>query len=393
MYSNDRRRAGPLVWIPFVVAGLPWVAAAQADGAMRDDSGEVQRITLEFTCHERFSNYVPVDLGSAEVVFKQEPTYSNGDVVRGFLPVGTEKEDHVAFALDVDDERLYVDSNRNFDLTDDLDSTYKSREMYWTEFKNVRVTLDTEAGSIPYALSVEYFMDDVHVSVCSGWQGECELGGRTWTFAVVDNLDGVIDGTDEFVMWHADKSELGGWPEHLRAASKLSVNRSTYEIVFAPEEDDWVATFTAVVVPMGILELTGEQIGRVILAGADAPTVLLDYPGSQAAIPAATYDHREVYVTGGEKGPFFFASTRGLLEVPENQTATFEAGGPLDNALDISRTGGWLAFDYRLVGIGGLEYEPVERDEEGGDFEEAPLPEVLISKDGKQISSGAFEYG
>lgn len=389
MHSSCVHSCGRLMWIPFIVVGFAWGATAQDDGVVPDEGGNVQPVLLKFTTHERFSLSVPGDAGSVEVVFKKEPTYSGGDVVRGFLPVGTEKKDHVAFAFDVDDEKLYVDLNRNFDLTDDPGGTYSSSEKYWTEFKNVRVTLDTEAGSVPYVLSVRSFMDDVNVSVRSGWQGECQLGGRPWTFAVVDNLDGVIDGEDEFVMWSKDEAVFGDWPEHVRAASRLAVNGTAYDVSFVQEGENWKATFTNVTVPTGGLELSGERIGRLILAGADAPTVLVDFPGSQIPVPVAIYNHEELYVNGGEKGPFYFASAKRAVEILENQTATFEAGGPLNNTLDVARTGGLLTFEYQVVGAGGLEYEPADRNGEGG----LSLPKVLISKDGKQISSGAFEYG
>ena len=62
------------------------------------------------------------------------------------------------------------------------------------------------------------------------------------------------------------------------------------------------------------------------------------------------------------------------------------AGGPLTNTVAVGRHGRELRLDYRLVGAGGEIYRLANQNPTGP-------PGFVISKEGKKLASGAFEFG
>ena len=331
-----------------------------------------------------------VDAGGLEVELTKEPDYRGTSIRRGVIPTGEGEGDFMAFAIDFSGRTLYLDLNGNRDLTDDPDGVFRTDDEYFAEFDNVRVVRDNALGSVPYELSVSAFsefMDYLDISVTSGWQAETDLFGESRTLSIIDNMDGVINSEDQFILGPLGEGGFGDWDEHIPGSSRLSIDGRTYDIALNLDGDDLLATFTPVEPPSGTLELRGERVARIIMAGKDgAPTVVITPPARQQPVPVAAYGHHEIYVDGGAAAGPFFASSEELLQVKEGELTPYPYGGPLNNSITVDRSGRTLNFEYCLRGAGGLEYSSQNR--AGG----AP-PQVVISKSGEEVASGTFDYG
>ena len=75
---------------------------------------------------ESFS--LPLD--KSEVRFKKEPAYE-GEVVRSLLAVAPGGGEFIGFACDLQAKKLYLDLNRNLDLTDDPGGMFESNGDNW----------------------------------------------------------------------------------------------------------------------------------------------------------------------------------------------------------------------------------------------------------------------
>ncbi len=340
---------------------------------------------------DEFSVHLYIDTETTEVAFKQEPEYEGSVITRGAIFLGSDPEDFIGFACDHAAHKLYVDKNGNLDLTDDPDNVYTSIDSFFLEFEGIRLQRNTEAGVLPYVLNVEIFSFGFSAVYCtaiitSGWRGTVELGGTERIFAVVDNGDGMITNDDEFVFGPTDTLEFANWDEHVPASQRLFLNGHAYDLSFEFEEEDLVVTAAASSEPMGTLNLEGEHIARLILAGSDnAFTILADSLEREMAVPAGIYDHQELYLLAEGGDTAFYTRAAHEITVREGAQAALAMGGPLRNSLTYRRAGRTLTFSHEFLGVGGETYDPVGV--------RRPAPQVVVYRDGKQIASGAFEYG
>lgn len=375
-------RARGAVALAMMLCAAAVSAAAQEEAAPKTHTFRLQHKP------EGFSLDIPVDLEGSEVAFQKEPEYIGRKIIRGALPVGRDAKGFIGFALDESAATLYLDLNRNLDLTDDPEGIYEGDDtFFFAEIEGVHVTLDSEAGPVPYALAIELYNGYFIATVRSGWHATVDINGKTRTFSVVDNLDGVIDGNDRFVLGPSDDDAFPDWDEHVSASRLLMLNGQAYETSFGFEGEELVATFTESEPPLGELELEGDHIARLILCGErDAPTVVIDSPAKLVPIPAGAYDHQQVYLDAGDTSGPFYASSEKPVSVTEGDRTSLKLGGPLNNTVGVTRSGRTLHFEYRLEGIGGEIYDDYSEDSD----EE---PELIVYKDGQKVTSGTFEYG
>ncbi len=349
-----------------------------------------------------FALEVGVETEGREVQFKKEPEYGGSDVVRGGFPVG---DDFVGFAYDQAGDKLYVDLNRNLDLTDDEGGVFEDETRFVSEFESVLIPGPT--ASAPYRVDVRFYGSYCVVDVKSGWEAEVELDGQKRRLAVIDNLDGVIGGNDVLVI-SEDANSKGGYahdphPNRIQAPTRLWFDGAHYELSFVFEEEELVATFTQTDVEVGRFELEGRQVSRLVLEtntvlDTDEPlsdgaspgmvtlTALVDKPEGHVTVPVGGYRVSDVYLEGGNPPGLFHARLDQHLTVAPGEPARLKAGGPLENKLAMTRSGRTFTFDYSLEGADGREYKEL------GD-ERGVLPEVLIARNGEQIAAGQFEYG
>jgi hypothetical protein len=94
------------------------ILALLSFGAAAHGESDLLRFTLKpVSAGIRFSVYP--DLDKHEMVFKSEPLGLGADTVGGAFVLGSESGDLIGFAWDKSHAVLYIDTNRNLDLTDD----------------------------------------------------------------------------------------------------------------------------------------------------------------------------------------------------------------------------------------------------------------------------------
>src|ERR1017187_6248606 len=90
-----------------------------------------------------------VSLTTQTISFKKEPVAASGKIVRGVLNFGGDASNSIPFVWQRDAGKLYLDLNRNRDLTDDPDGVFLSgrRSTYAYEtFTNVHLLFNTASG-------------------------------------------------------------------------------------------------------------------------------------------------------------------------------------------------------------------------------------------------------
>ena len=109
--------------------------------------------------------------------FRKEPPLASRGVFRGLLLWGTRPEQAMPFIWDKGRGRLYLDLNRNRDLTDDPKGILASASRDDSQiFTNIHLVFPTTAGDRPVRLQVHlnsYPAGSVRASVglCSYWGG------------------------------------------------------------------------------------------------------------------------------------------------------------------------------------------------------------------------------
>jgi len=339
------------------------------------------------------------------VTFKKEPDFGDRKIIRGAIPVAREEKEFLCFAWDVSELKLYLDLNRNLDLTDDPSGVFQGQgNKYQQSFHNVRFKSINSQVPFLYHVTVHFshyslFGTPVRcvVNVRSGWQGDIGLYGRKWQLRVVDNLDGII-GPDDILTLRPYKE---GQEEPVNFSSydrldppqRIFFDGHDYDLGFGFEPgtggSQLVATFKESPSPLGTLEMKGSHISRLILREGkdrDSSLVLLDFPGNKVLVPARVYSKQRIFLDGGEIFAVLYANSRNEIPVIHDKVTPLKLGTPLAHTVEMSRHGTELMLDYQLVGVGGERYVNF-----GKDFDNRPAFTIYRGK--KQIASGSFEYG
>jgi hypothetical protein len=343
-----------------------------------------------------------------EVVFRKEPRFGGEDVVRSALELGPDRTGYLGFAWDVSAQKLYLDLNRNLDLTDDPEGVLPNKSGYpvFQEFPNI--PLNSSAGEVPVThrvdLDLRRFTGDIYCSLTirSGWRGEIELAGERWQLGVVDDLDGRPSSFDRFILTplEAAKEVAPGVARRPRKRrlelpllSSLCLNGHAYDVRlafrFGLEGTSVAATFSESRPALGKLEVTGQSIGRIVLQRSEpivGGAVVIDSPKRSNPVPLGSYDKSRVELDRGETAGWFVAETGAVTILPD-APRTFGHGAPLENHVTAKRQGGTLELSYELRGGGGETYQ--DKDGPGGDSR----PGFTIRHEGRQLARGHFEYG
>jgi len=337
--------------------------------------------------------------------FKKEPAFSGGKVVRGTwrLTGGTSNE--VAFAWDRGARRLYVDLNRNLDLTDDRGGVYSSPgggADYFQMFPNVRLPLSAGTGGRQMLVDVSLYdygsQPTSIVALRSFWQGKVSLQGEEWQvglLATPAEEQASFEGSSLLLRPWSQRSEpfslqngtLAGFP----LSRKVFFGGQAYQLQYATEtQGDYPRMrmqFTEQAPKLGELKITGQFVQRMVLQGGPY-VVVLDQPAATVSVPLGRYKQAKVCLKKGGAEAYLDGRAQlaaGGVTVTDQRPAVLAAGGPLTNLVSVSRRGRNLALNYELVGAGG-EYQMVSQDR-------AHPPEFTIYQADKKIASGKFEFG
>src|ERR1035437_5979966 len=127
-------------------------------------------------------------LDATNTPFLKEPELSKQGVFRSVLVFGNKNTNNaIALIWDQPNGKLYLDQNRNLDLTDDpagvFTSTNKGPQQLFT---NVTVLLRTTAGLHPAIVGVRLWLDgagrQMHAQLDSRslWQAKVGVAGEEW---------------------------------------------------------------------------------------------------------------------------------------------------------------------------------------------------------------------
>jgi hypothetical protein len=371
-------------------------------------------------------------LEGQDVKFTKEPDYGTVEVVRGVVRVGP-GESATGFAwlrdtaLAPKDQQVpgeavkfipgpgwatvVVDHNRNLDLTDDPFGVFSERLQPGKIGIGAFVGVPRGEVRVPYATRIwvhsgSGYPAQLLVSVNSGWVGAVELGGKRWRLAVVDDVDGVLEEEDLFVLTpHADQEpdyEDPDDPWRLPLPHRLLLDGVLYKIAYKFEKAskwvDLVVTFTEIERPMGELAIESPRVSHLMLQQGEGESVglaVFERPGDTVQIPAGPYQRQRMYLDGGEaQGAYIGTSTEPLTVIAGTATP-LGLGAPLQPSVEASRDGRDLRIRFKLAGIGGEPYKRLLTEDLYAALHTDPRtkPRVAIRRGDRELVSGNFEYG
>lgn len=403
--------ASDVVWLTVFLFGAGFTGDAASGGeataGVSPQAGLVQTAELEYgeAGYEVINRSVPVANRSA--AFPKEPAFKSGKVFRGDfqLPGGTNSS--VSFAWDPAAGKLYLDLNRNHDLTDDPAGIFACREKgysnFYQTFTNVHLSGNTLAGrrNTLVDLNLYQYASGLHCSaaVHSFWQGKMTLQGQEWQAGVVENPSGqsVTVGNGYLLLrpWAARNEPFNTDSSSSVTFSfpgKFFFRNQAYRLDCtgeAPGESAKLTLrFTGEQPALGKLNITGDFIQRLVLQNGPY-LVVLDQPESVASVPVGRYSRPGVWLKKGDAEAYRDSSSSRSdkwITVDEEKPAVLAVGGPLTNSVSINRQGKYLRLNYELLGAGGEAYQLAQADR-------SRPPEFAVYQGDRKIASGKFAYG
>jgi hypothetical protein len=388
----------------FTVNAAP---GAEATAAANPQSGQVQTVQLEYG----EVGYSFVDWGLPLVTrstpFTKEPALDSSKVIRGTFQPGGSASNSIAFAWDRAAGKLYLDLNRNLDLTDDPAGVFACREKnysrYYQTFTNVRLPCKTLSGNRELLMDLNLYnygaRPDCTAALRSFWQGRVTLQGADWQAGVVENPFDKFNTLDRGYLllrpwaernkpFNTSSGSLDAFP----FSRKLFVQNQAYQLDYTNESQGDSSKlrlqFTAQQPALGELKITGKYIQRLVLSGGPY-LVVLDQPATGVKVPTGSYIHPDILLE--QNGTEAFCKSgqtriRRRFSVDDKAPAVLNVGGPLTNSVTVSRHGKDLRLDYQLVGAGGEIYQLANQNR-------SQPPEFAVYKGDRKIASGKFAYG
>lgn len=367
------------------VAGL-----LAAPGALRAETFSLESRT------DRNSASFSLPLRDTEVRFDKEPAYAGEQVARSVLHVAPGKKEYVGFACDLEGQKLYVDLNRNLDLTDDPDGVHESRSSGRShEFENVVIPVQQGDRRRELVVDFQFYGESWgRYSVKSSWEGEgIAIGEKTWRVAVVDNGDGVIDRHDTLFL--APMGEGGGPddredPLEVQAPATLTLDGASFKLSYEVAADGKSLALAVEPGTQPLLDvvLSGEGIERLVMQDPKSAAIFFK-PSAVIRLPAGRYRAGVRVRTGeGEKSIWWEARNVEFPLQDGRERKPWVVGGPIASKLTCKKAGDRLVFDQATKGAGGETYSLA-----GSSGGALGKPKLRVKKDGEVIHVGNFEYG
>jgi hypothetical protein len=392
-----------------------WLALAAVEVSQAEDNraavsslASTQAVYLEYRELSHAGTSTGLSLGVQAGAFKKEPALGGRKVVRGTMNFGPGGDQSLPFIWDLSKGRLYLDLNRNQDLTDDAGGVFSCTEPaqssnYYQTFTNVHLSFKTRTGSHPMLVDLnlyDYNQAYGNVAVRSYWAGKVSLQGREWQLGLVE--------TPSSAPGVAEKCSLllRPWKERDRALEvqdgslaafpfcrSLFFNGQAYHLDCAYVQEGGAPKYRIDLEPrqpeLGELKLTGQFIQRLVVTGSKY-TVVLDQPEPVVKVPVGSYRGCQVQLGKGGVEAYREADrSRGSgnekgITIATGKPALLAVGGPLTNTVAANRRGRVLNLSYELVGMGGENYQLLGARRQ---------PEFVAYRAGKKIASGKFEFG
>jgi hypothetical protein len=342
-------------------------------------------------------------LDKTNASFLKEPKLNQPEVFRRVLQIGKDTNNAIALIWDPPQGKLYLDLNRNLDLTDDAAGVFSSphKEHFSQLFTNVTLPLKTATGFHPARLDFTLTSDknaswiQVQLASRSWWQAKVASADQEWQMAAVDDIFGPEGPTAaKFLL-------LRPWAVR---TSRLYLRDLTAGIVRFPDRLFWLGQafqlerrfetqdgtpickleLTPQQPPLTEVKLSGESLYYAVLHATNGYTVVLREPPGALKVPQGIYTVNALWLKKGEAKAYRLAGKPLLI----NATAPTNVflGGPLTNSVTLVRQGRKLNMIYKLVGADGGAYWLLQQG--------APKPpEFTVYHAGKKVQSGKFEFG
>ena len=444
-----------LLAVAVITVACPGSVSGREDsGRAGTPSGPVTTVPLEYqeTSFQFLYRNIPVE--RRLVPFPKEPASAPGPVVRGVLKFGGNPRNAIPFVWQGGAKKLFLDLNRNQDLTDDPAGVFPA-QVLWSAgpsyvhqmFTNVPLAFPATSAGAPMLVDFQFAMDIVRrpgepfftAALRSYWQGKVTREGHDWQVGIMQNLSdqpgSFLHGQLLLRPWEDRNKHFVAScevPEDTLAVAWQGKNwmvRASEAFAFSPKvffeghacQLDWSAEpqsreerlalrVTEQATALSELRIAGSFIDRLVLTGGPYVVVLAQPPAS-VKVPPGRYHPYRVWLKQG-KGEAYFefglpqsgkanvveaisGSQMPVLSPPppeqavvvdEQRTAVLAVGGPLTNCVSATHRGRNLLLSYRLIGAGGGEYWLAA-------WGDGKPPQVTISKSGKRIGSGQFEFG
>ncbi len=419
-----RMSSGPKVRSRVRVASLAgWLAMcgglALAGTAGRAPAGSTQTVYLEYREVDSYVSGSRLTITPRAEPFKKEPDWGGRKICRGTInsagrgaprpgadPTNTI---NLPFAWDYQKGKLYLDVNRNGDLTDD--EVYSTKptpgEYSYQSFTNLHLTFDAQASAHRVRVQLNLYghagqnSPGCTLMWYSYWQGKAMLGGRECEVGLIENPNHLGSTAEAYLLlrpWQDREkpfnTEDGRMTGFLYSTNLFACGQA-YQLKCAYLPGDtprFKLELAEADVELGEVALSGKYIERLIMRAHQAKVpyfVVLDRPAATAKIPLGTYNN--CWVTLKEKETEAYSDYRDWLGVKPltisaSNAAVLRAGGPLTNWVTVDNQGRSLSFEYQMRGDGG-RYRLI------GTEDRTKPPEVAIYQKGKKVGSGRFEYG
>ena len=312
------------------------------------------------------------DVKPQTAAFTKEPPLGKKNVLRGFLLGGEQPDRATAYIWDRGNGRLYLDLNRNRDLTDDPTGVFASTSKTDSQsFTNIHWVFPAAAEKRSVRLQLSFYSyqaSNIRVSagLCYYWHAKVSLGGSDWQLGVVeDYLGEKTFPAPRYLL-------LRPWAErqrpfHLTSASpdfcdfttNLFFGNHAYALDWrheaGGEAGKYRVSLTEQAPRLGELNVSGADLHRLILLENRGLTVILDQPQGTMRLPLGSYSLEEIWLRRGDLEASRFKA--GRISVDAKRPATLVAGGPLTNSVAVNSAGHYLQLNYRLLGAAGGEYQ------------------------------------
>jgi hypothetical protein len=334
--------------------------------------------------------------------FQKEPELSQQRVFRSALEFGRNTNNSIALIWDQPKHKLYLDLNRNLDLTDDPGGVFTSTNTGLQQsFARITVPLKTTRGVQPAVLDLQCYTDEkggwayVHLSSCSLWQAKVNIADQDWQVAAVDGLfgrEGPVAAdyllvrpwamrTNQMYL-HYPVCGIGPFPDRLFWLGRAFQVERRLEVGGATPVCK--LELTPLQPPLAQLNLSGQFLYYAVLRDTNGYTVLLHEPVGTVKVPEGVYEVSAAWLKKGAAEAFRVGDKPLVIKVPA--ATNLVLGGPLTNCVTLERHGRKLMMNYQLKGAGGESYRLAQEDRDHP-------PEFMVYRGGKKVYSGKFEFG
>jgi len=350
---------------------------------------------------EGFRNTFSVDMDRAEP-FTKEPDFAQREILRGTLEIGHSEQ--VGFAWDSSESKLYIDLNRDDDLTNDPNGVLLSDDLsrggnISQNFSEFPLSISTSHGKFDYRLkaSLRNYSSWKHAEfvILSGYKGMVQLPDQEWAFRVVVPLDTDVSRSRDFSISSITKGSLGNRANSLPLPESVFLNSRCYDLEFEFREaedncpDLW-CVLTEKEVPLAQLRIESPSVNQLAF-GNHEMLILPPLVDEAVSVPAGDFYLKTCSLKYQEDRPGVSPQRiRDVrIKIAQEGENVLKIGAPFQNTVRIERMGKVLKFHYELKGTGGEIYSA--REITG--YDDAKKPSVAIYKGDMQLATGEFEYG